>query len=136
MPPTEPTTAPTMTGTFEASPCGPGTSEVPLGVSLVVVVWVGFDMVGVELRGPDEATEPGAAVMPLGSSTYTVRASAGRPICSGQPINETDGKTEGDAWKIVIVAHERSLAARLARRSGSICLDDLGAGALRLTTRN
>ena len=125
IPPTEPTTAPTMTGVFELSSSvlfsresSPSLesgdsvpSAVPLGVPLVV--WLRSDVLGVELPGSDEATDSDATVTPLGSSRYTVRASGGRPICSGQPMNEADGVAEGDASNTVIVAQDSSLMTQL-----------------------
>jgi hypothetical protein len=73
MPPTEPTTAPTMTEVF-----GPPPSVLKVGdcdgsvvlLRVSLVVWVGLEVPEVDLPAlEDLAAEPGAAVIPLGSST-------------------------------------------------------------------
>ena len=75
---------------------------------------VGRDMLGVDL---------GFAEVSVEISRYTVRAPGGRPSCSGQPMKETEGKTEGDASNTVIVAHASSLAADQHKCSASLPVD-------------
>ena len=94
----DPTTAPTMTGTFGPPPVLSSSPESPLSsLEFEDPVSSGSESSELWVEGAVLVAELGSVEVLLGNWRYTVRASGGKPSSSGQPINETDGEAEGDA---------------------------------------